>query len=151
MEGSGIIPRHSDIEMIVVWRGPTACGPFADQREIAELADMHRLPIFSRSDELIGRVADQHVDVVGLAALDDTLLLIGKEQTVHAWHPIDDHRPVIFTSAVRWNRQGLGGFQYRSGRDCTGLLQRGDTQCFEQTDSVGLRMLQRVLPRIEMP
>ena len=35
---------------------------------IAELADMHRLPIFSRSDELIGRVADQHVDVVGLAA-----------------------------------------------------------------------------------
>lgn len=53
VEGSGIIPRHSDIEMIVVWRGPTACGPFADQREIAELADMHRLPIFSRSDELI--------------------------------------------------------------------------------------------------
>ena len=151
MEGSGIIPRHSDIEMIVVWRGSTACGPFADQREIAELADMHRLPIFSRSDELIGRVADQHVDVVGLAALDDTLLLIGKEQAVHAWHPIDDHRPVIFTSAVRWNRQGLGGFQYRSGRDCTGLLQRGDTQCFEQTDSVGLRMLQRVLPRIEIP
>ena len=41
VEGSGIIPRHSDIEMIVVWRGPTACGPFADQREIAELADMH--------------------------------------------------------------------------------------------------------------
>lgn len=54
VEGSGIIPRHSDIEMIVVWRGSTACGPFADQREIAELADMHRLPIFSRSDELIG-------------------------------------------------------------------------------------------------
>ena len=151
VEGSGIIPRHSDIEMIVVWRGPTACGPFADQCEIAELADMHRLPIFSRSDELIGRVADQHVDVVGLAALDDTLLLIGKEQAVHAWHPLDDHRPVIFTPAVRWNRQGLGGFQYRSGRDCTGLLQRGAPQCFEQTDYVGLRMLQRVLPRIELP
>ena len=106
---------------------------------------MHRLPIFSRSDELIGRVADQHVDVAGLAALDDALLLIGEANRPSTHGP---QLTIIDQSSSRPLSGGTGrdsaasNTVRRIARACSSVE---TPNASEQTDSVGLRMLSYVL------